>query len=579
MKSLGKLRKFALYKSDSKEKKDQKSSSVLDDLVRASQEMHEMRNCYDSLLSAAAATANSAYEFSESLQEMGTCLQEKTSFNDDGESGRLLVKLGQVQLELQKLVDSYRSHIILTITNPSESLLSELRKVEEMKLQCDEKREVYEYMVAQHKEKGRSRSGKLENFTPQQLQEAQEDYDEVARLCVFRVKSLKEGQCRSLLTQAARHHTAQLNFFKKGTKSLEAVEPTIRVISEKHHIDYQLSGLDDVDGEGESVNSYKTNDAGEVSFDYRQNKQSLDNVVKSRISMELDRVDAPFPQNTNFEESEMNFRRSQGDQVFGRQARAGSYSAPIYPEKFDPAERIKEMQTMQTAARRSHTYVLPTPIDPKASSNSKPTTTIPISSHTNTIPEKRDVDDVITAAGFPRIQLPSRSSNEGYSVSPRDTHNKKNKRQAFSGPLASKPWSSKPFLSGPIVDSRNRSVSPPPVSSPKVSELHELPRPPPPGKVTHTAPLFRNQEASPTTFTLPVPPSTVPRSFSIPSGNQRAMAVHVSKFLESPQIPDKAANTADVVSPPLTPISLSNMMSLSSVSGVTSNSGQIRGGS
>ncbi|KAM7528028.1 hypothetical protein LguiB_031438 [Lonicera macranthoides] len=35
--------------------------------------------------------------------------QEKTSFNDDGESGRLLLMLGQVQLKLQKLVDSYVS--------------------------------------------------------------------------------------------------------------------------------------------------------------------------------------------------------------------------------------------------------------------------------------------------------------------------------------------------------------------------------------------------------------------------------------------------------------------------------------
>lgn len=74
-------------------------------------------------------------------------------------------------------------------------------------------------MVAQHKEKGKSRSGKLESFTPQQLQEARDEYDEVARLCVFRVKSLKQGQCRSLLTQAARHHTAQVCSFLSPTSS------------------------------------------------------------------------------------------------------------------------------------------------------------------------------------------------------------------------------------------------------------------------------------------------------------------------------------------------------------------------
>lgn len=43
-----------------------------------------------------------------------------------------------------------------------------------------------------------------------QLQAAREEYDDVASLCVFRVESLKQGQCRSLLTQASRHHAAQV---------------------------------------------------------------------------------------------------------------------------------------------------------------------------------------------------------------------------------------------------------------------------------------------------------------------------------------------------------------------------------
>lgn len=109
--------------------------------------------------------------------------------------------------------------------------------MQEMKLQCDEKRypsshvfwhgtqisnfslknyvlltsgmiyrEVYEYMAK------RGKGGKGENFTSQQLQAAREDYEEMARLCIFRVQSLKQGQCRSLLTQAVRHHGAQVSF-------------------------------------------------------------------------------------------------------------------------------------------------------------------------------------------------------------------------------------------------------------------------------------------------------------------------------------------------------------------------------
>ena len=67
-------------------------------------------------------------------------------------------------------------------------------------------------MVAQQKEKGRSKRGKGDGFTLQQLQVAHDEYDEEATLCVFRLKSLKQGQAQSLLTQAARHHAAQVFF-------------------------------------------------------------------------------------------------------------------------------------------------------------------------------------------------------------------------------------------------------------------------------------------------------------------------------------------------------------------------------
>lgn len=74
-------------------------------------------------------------------------------------------------------------------------------------------RDVYEYMIKRQKEKGRSRSGKGESFSVQQIQLAREEYDEEATLFIFRLKSLKQGQSRSLLTQAARHHAAQVFFF------------------------------------------------------------------------------------------------------------------------------------------------------------------------------------------------------------------------------------------------------------------------------------------------------------------------------------------------------------------------------
>ncbi|XP_024046215.1 uncharacterized protein At2g33490 isoform X2 [Citrus clementina] len=626
--SLSKLRRFALHKSDTKDKIDfLPSSSQVDDLDQAAQDMQVMRNCYDSLLSAAAATANSAYEFSESLQEMGSCLMEKTSLHDDEESRKVLLMLGEVQFELQKLVDNYRSNIFLTITNPSESLLNELRTVEDMKRQCDEKRNVCEYVMAQQREKGKSKSGKGESVSlQQQLQAANDEYEEEARLCVFRLKSLKQGQYRSLLTQAARHHAAQLNFFRKGFKSLEAVDTHVRLVAERQHIDYQFSGLEDNDGE-DGEDSYYANEAGELSFDYRDNKQGLDVVSTSRKSMEV------------------NLDKNPGEyQASHRERRGSSFSAPIFPErKIDPAERIRQVQ--QSSARQPSTYVLPTPIDAKVPiSSSVAPRTRPSNpsgrtynlSHSSPLEQKKEDRDYGDAHLSEHSVLKSQSllkesdSNnastrppplrDGLALPQLDTLNssdtKKIKTQASSGPLSSKSSSSKPALSssGPITYTElpqivsgllshapvpqtktsprvSPTASPPLVSSPRISELHELPRPPnafatkpakSSGLVGHSAPLmFRNQEhtstnknpsmASNTASPLPIPPLIVSRSFSIPSSSQKAMALHVSKFLESPKVVEKLEG---VSSPPLTPISLANVKPVSIVSEVSSQSAQ-----
>ncbi|KAK4603188.1 hypothetical protein RGQ29_011946 [Quercus rubra] len=616
--SLGKLRRLALHKNDAKEKREFQPSAHLDELAQAAQDMQEMRNCYDSLLSAAAATANSAYE---SLREMGNCLLEKTTLHDDEESGKILLRLGKVQFELQKLVDSY-----------------------DMKIQCDEKRDVYKYMMAQHKEKGRSKSGKGETFTVDQLQTAHDDYDEHATLCVFRLKSLKQGQSRSLLTQAARHHAAQLNFFRRGLKSLEAVEPHVRRATEQHHIDYQFSGLEE-DYVDDGENSYNPNDDGELSFNCRPNMQGLDGVSMSRNSMEVDEAGLS-PSAT--ENAEMNVDKNQEDlRVSGREPRVGSHSAPIFAEKkFDPAEKIRNMQPSST--RKSNTYVLPTPIDARHSSSSRTSNSVPRSRpsgvthnlwHSSPLEdkkhEKHSGNGNLSGPGISKPQSTVKESDsndtstplppplaEGLSLLQHDTFNasdtKKFKRQAFSGPLISKPGSTKPALSasGPIASTElpqlvsgmfsrlpipqpssspkvSPSASPPLVSSPKISELHELPRPPgnfapkpakSPDLIGHSAPLsFRNQElsamnkipleASSVASPLPTPPLVVPRSFSIPSSGQRAMAIHVAKFLGSPQVPHKAE---EVASPPLTPLSLSNVKPASTVNEVASQFGQIQ---
>ncbi|GAB4848644.1 hypothetical protein Ancab_003354 [Ancistrocladus abbreviatus] len=617
--SLGKLKKLAFQKNDGKERREFPPLAKLDELAQASQEMEDMRNCYDSLLSAAAATANSAFEFSESLRDMGDCLLEKASLYNDEETGKVLLMLGKVQFELQKLVDHYRSHIILTITNPSESLINELRTVEEMKRQCDEKRSVYDYMVAQQREKARSKIGKGEAFTLQQLRTAHTDYEEEATLCVFRLKSLKQGQSRSLLTQAARHHTAQLNFFRKAVKSLEVVDPHVKLVTEKHHIDYQVSGLDDGDGDGDEdeddgENGYGSNDYGELSLNHPQNKPGFELVSTSRNSMEVDQEEQSFPKSSIAESAEVNVNKIQGDsQAIVSEPRVSSHSAPIFAEKkFDPAERIRQMHPPST--QKFHAYVLPTPMDAK-SSTSRTHALVPLMRPTdlsgqssniwhsspldNKMPKRDSKDNLsgsISKADSVYIDIASNEETSAYLVPLADGHSyaqndafdasdhKKIKRQAFSGPLGSKPQSTKPalFASGPIVPSelpkpasgsvsqaplpqppssakRSPNVSPSSVSPPKISELHELPRPPsiaavksgkPSGLIGHSAPLSRNPDLSGTNKSvavvphtaspLPIPPLTIARSFSIPSSNQRAMSSQTCKLLESPPLSRKS---------------------------------------
>ncbi|EPS73859.1 hydroxyproline-rich glycoprotein family protein [Genlisea aurea] len=494
--SLKKLQKFAALRSDGRTQK-QRNHLAVDELARASQDLNDMRDCYDRLLSAAAATANSVYEFSESLREMGDCLLEKTALNDDEESGKVLLMMGKVQFELQKLVDGYRSHIFQTITVPSESLLNELRVVEEMKKRCDDKRELCEDLKKKHKDKGRLRSSKTEFFPSSRLQEVHEEYEEEANAFIFRMQSLKQGQSRSFLTQASRHHAAQLSLFKRAVRSLEAVEPHVKSLAEQHHIDYQLkdnrheigddSYEDMSDEEEDTTAEYgsMSHDAGELSFDYGRNQPSTD-MSESKHSMEADHSDAaayspPYRHNRGSTEILVSPRRNSFS--FRREARAVSKSAPILPERTTPDsdERVLQLGG-PSPSRRSTSYVLPTPDETRSpAASGKLYKAAP-----NPQNEKWSAGSIILD---PRFVLNESAASKKVSLDPiADSYSKKAKRQAFSGPLIGNPWPTNQNLSasGPILrpfpgPSLLRTPLPRPISSlPRISELHELPRPPPP---------------------------------------------------------------------------------------------------
>ncbi|KAG2658703.1 uncharacterized protein At2g33490-like isoform X1 [Panicum virgatum] len=566
----------------------------LDELVSAGQEVEDMRNCYDGLISAAAATTNSVYEFSEALEELGGCFLAKTALNgDDDDSGRVLMMLGKVQFELQKFVDTYRSNIIHTITTPSESLLKELQTVEEMKQQCDMKREAYEAMRASYREKGKSRHSKIESYSTEQLQTSFAEYQEDAALFIFRLKSLRQGQFHSLLTQASRHHAAQLSFFRRGLKCLEALEPQVKAIAEKQHIDYQFSGLeDDVSDNGDySSDQDDCSDDGNLSFDYEINDKDQD-FLPSRGSMDLDKRDVTNSPQPVKESKQEEIKQFKGDVITPQvKPEFNTHSAPILAGNLpDPSERFWQMKPSSA----KHSYKLPTPVDDNNLRSAGAHRTY----HSQQFESKPHVVKNLSHSSplKPSGHVKMPSSTEGISTfSQSGSDYKKIKTESWSGPIPSKSGSGlgKPsslndrrspmtqhhaMPGNPQSHSRQpSSVSPKmlphPTKSPKISEIHELPRPPanveslrPSGLVGYSGPLVSKRQtqipaaparasptASQTPSPLPLPPATLTRSYSIPSNSQRIPIITVNRLLEV----RNSREGSDISSPPLTLTSLS----------------------
>lgn len=275
-----------------------------------------------------------------------------------------------------------------------------------------------------------------------------------------------------------------------------------------------------------------------------------------------------------------------------------SQSAPLFPEKkLETEERIKDLR--RSATRKLNTYVLPTPNDVRATSqivSGNPTSGPldsrgPLPSPPHTSADMRD-NKLPSPTRLSNAQSVLKESNTNtaetrktlpvgdialpgyYDLKASD--NKKVKRGSFSGPIASRPQSTENIdvlSAAPRHSSAHQPIhirvspgnSPPPICSPKIKELHELPRPPVntskntafPSLVAHSAPLvpnsassvpkvqdhFRARQTPPSTAsplpTPPTPPGPIARSFSIPSRGMRTSGISDSKETEEHQ--DKGA--------------------------------------
>jgi len=305
--------------------------------------------------------------------------------------------------------------------------------------------------------------------------------------------------------------------------------------------------------------------------------------------------------------------------LFSFRVRTGSQSAPLFADnKPDASEKLRQMRP--SLSRKFSSYVLPTPVDAKSSISSssnnpkpskvqanlsEPTKNLWHSSPLEQKKHEKDIGDEFSGSIVRSAQSVLKESNSNTAStrlplplgdnllsSNRDyisAHSKKIKRHAFSGPLTSNPGPTQPVLvesvqlfSGPLLPSTilqprssspkvSPTASPTLMSSPKISELHELPRPPTSfpsnsrllGLVGHSGPLVsrgqkvssaNNLVASSAASPLPMPPQAMARSFSIPSSGARVAALHVPRTLDS----SHRSSISETIASPLMPLALSS---------------------
>eukprot|EP00249_Psilotum_nudum_P023808 c28987_g2_i1 orf=564-2393(+) len=587
--SLRKLRDFALSKHASKGKISTVFSEFLQEhgeVIKGMRDVEDMQAQYEGLLTAAQIISSSAFDFSRSLQDMASYMVETFGQIGDGETGHIFSMLGKVQYEVSKLLDLYAANVSQTIINPIEILLNELQHVEDMKGQYDEKRYLYNHLRAQ-KPKGKIKNGKGDAID-KQLLSAKEELDELAMILGFRLQSFKQGRRLSLITQAVRYHTAQMNLFRKSLASLNVVEPLAAQLAQEHNIDRTLS-------EDVVVHDHQ-NDVQDGAF-------ALANGNESESSCSPKSVQVSEAEADKFEESRMLLRKWEGT----------SKSAPILPALYyqtDFVEKVEEISLDKPVQK----YALPSPSVPLAR-NGKAAVLIPTQPD---IPNKAMCPlDVVTNS-----ELYSKQSSEAFqsgihicsahngtldlkesehSVDPskwnqktdlgvNGVHNlRTSRRYSHSGPLLAQPWVhykrtsvgnsglpphpvdplyksgplSRPPMSRTFVSPRiSPSMSPPHLSPPRISELHKLP--PPPGTklistktslVPHSAPLVKqNQDTPPKTGPLSPSPSSpsgiVKRSLS--SGHHGKFAEHFNGL----EPPAHQKLEAGLLSPRLYPIVL-----------------------
>ncbi|KAI5068061.1 hypothetical protein GOP47_0016406 [Adiantum capillus-veneris] len=577
-----KLRDLAVSKHNKVHEPSSLAEELLepDDVTQDMESVESIRSQYEGLLTNAHIISGAAYDFSRSVQDMASHMLEAFGQYIDGEIGHVFSMLAKVQFEISKLLDIFAAHVSQTIITPTEKMIGEIQQVQVMKEQYDEKRNTFNLLL-KDMQKGKPKSGKVDNMN--RLASAKEEFNEQGQVLSFRLQSVTQGQSRSLITQAARYHSAQMHLFSKGLASITAMEPVMRQLALEKNIDRSMS-------EAGISNDVSFEDVQEVedASKYGVDSESLTSSPTALLETQDGAAETP----------EVDMAPKKLDPT--------SKSAPISSSMYHQKEtsRILETSLEASGQKKLSMYALPSPsntgqgVDSSKQNFGDSSTTLevkkpaslgkPVDSSTklpfnasrihgmpaeqNAKHAKRDeklirFNELTNDVNVNKIPKMSRSYSHSGSISNKRLPGNRRQNDNISSSTASHLEETDPlYRSGPVSRSpmpmfaspRSQNVAPNLLSLPQISELHKLPPPPSPnstGLIAHSAPLGKKAHEAPQPKsgpTSPLPPPPLARDLGARSLSIPALRMHV------PESQEESAHDSQegFPSPPLKPLVL-----------------------
>eukprot|EP00850_Spirogloea_muscicola_P009054 SM000050S16979 [mRNA] locus=s50:182597:188937:+ [translate_table: standard] len=204
---------------------------------------------YQKLLKASYCLRETAKAVAKASLHMATTMAETYGSSKDKGIGESFRIASTIQMDLSKFMSRYSRYIEQTMVSSLEVLLKELDQVETTNDAYELKRVEYteHRLRAARSKPGEGLGSKGEGSPAHELQQAKEDFDEIAMTLGCRLLSLEQRQARSLISQLARHHRAQVVLHKKSLRRLQLASSYIHAVAMEQQSEVRLVPLDGED--------------------------------------------------------------------------------------------------------------------------------------------------------------------------------------------------------------------------------------------------------------------------------------------------------------------------------------------